>query len=211
RLTAAASARAIAMKARRMILGRFMCGGAPFGGRPSRGACVVGVRGWSEAGEQEAERDPEDETEQEGQGPGGGRHVSGRHLLARPVGRLGSGWNSAAVQGGQLGVDGVVLTGGECAFVDVVGVVVQELPQYLVPLLGAHAFSALLSVLQERGDELIVVGGVGVDLSHGGVILRALWVGRGVRRPCGPRPRTVRDSAAVARADRRGRSFSPVR
>src|SRR5690606_31983601 len=105
--------------------------------------------------------------------------ISGRHLVARPVGRLGSGWNSAAIQGRQLGVDGVVLAGGECAFVDVVGVVVQQLPQSLVPLLGAHAFSALLSVLQERGDELIVVGGVGVDLGHGCVILRSLWVDRG--------------------------------
>src|SRR5690606_15937854 len=75
RLTVTVSARATAMKARRMILGRFMCGGAPFGGRPSRGACVVGVRVWLEAGEQEAERGPEDESEQEGQKPGGRRHV----------------------------------------------------------------------------------------------------------------------------------------
>src|SRR5690606_37680371 len=42
RLTAAASARATAMTARKMILDSFMCGGAPFGGRPSRVACVVG-------------------------------------------------------------------------------------------------------------------------------------------------------------------------
>src|SRR5690606_39823620 len=69
----------------------------------------------------------------------------------------------------------------DLALVDVVRMVVQELPQYLVPLPGAQAFSALLSVLQERGDELIDVGGVGVDLGHGCVILRSLWVDRGGR------------------------------
>src|SRR5690606_4155782 len=140
-----------------------------------------------------------DETEQEGQSPGGGRHVSGRHLLARPVGRIGASRNGSAVQDCQLGVDGIGLAGGECALVDVVRMVVQELPQYLVPLPGAQAFSALLSVLQERGDELIVVGGVGVDLGHGCVILRSLWVDRGGlggfaalgRTPCAIAPQSL--------------------
>src|SRR5690606_31868203 len=74
---------------------------------------------------------------------------SGRHLVAPPVGRIGPGRNEAAVQDRQLGVDGVGLAGGECALVDVMGVVVQELPQEAVPLLGAQAFSVQLSVLQE--------------------------------------------------------------